>query len=206
MSLPKFPPLEMPESKELDDHALYHEPVQSWRWWRLEGLENRRPVLASVFKEEVTWPYREAMKAECLGGRCGGGDAPHPGGQCGIYGVNNGRQFLEREIAAAYGGVPSVVGILNMWGRIVVGERGFKAGYAYPYRIFIPVTVPKPLEGGYSHFWQFASQSGTLNVANTMAFLYHCPVEIVTGDQLHERISSSQLPTIPSQRSEAPRE
>lgn len=192
---------------ELDDHALYHEPVQAWRWWRLEGLENRRPILASVFKEEVTWPYLEPMVAECKGGSCNDGKpSPHAGGQCGIYAVNNGLQFIEREINSAYGGVPSCVGILNMWGRIVVGERGFKSQFAYPSRLFLPTSVPTALAGGYSHFWCYASPSGTLNVANTMAFLYGVPVEIVSGDRLHELIKTSQLPTIPSQRSEAPRE
>jgi len=63
--------------------------------------------------------------------------APSPGQpgplhscKCGVYGLKTAEEMLRQNQAA------TVFGLIRMWGRIIVHERGYRAQYAEPLALF----------------------------------------------------------------------
>jgi hypothetical protein len=112
------------------------EVVVGWRVWGLSsrhagsgGTDSSAPlVLTSTFMIDV-WQPGEIMAA------C-----------CGTHFLRHGvHAFLTREQAQSYVGEARkpqryVVGEVSLWGRVIVHEHGYRAAFAYPKRLFVPLA------------------------------------------------------------------
>jgi hypothetical protein len=131
------------------------EPLEAWRVWKVvrrDGVWN----LGSVVQRTV-WPAGEALVAECLaGGRLSlllrrrkvRHDAPEVRCQCGVYAGSLdvvGRYADD----TPFSGVSHVLGRVALWGVVVECERGYRASYAYPTRIYVPADAGEPWRIGW---------------------------------------------------------
>jgi hypothetical protein len=107
------------------------EPLVGWRVWRIEHTKSG-PKLSSVNGE--VWPPYDRAEAACL---LAEHDAPDAGCRCGLYAAKTleglhslGYPSLARHEALA-------IGEVDLWGRILIAPRGYRAQYAYPRRFFL---------------------------------------------------------------------
>lgn len=118
-------------------------PLLGWRVW-LTSVEAGRWRLASVVHKCV-WPTGAELVADCLttAGR-GVHDhvAPREMCRCGIYGAR------DTETLLTYIGYPYMpdmrlraVGLVELWGKVVQHEVGWRASHAYPLAIWLPVVT-----------------------------------------------------------------
>jgi hypothetical protein len=105
--------------------------------WRISEVDGEL-ILRSVYQHQVVWPSGEPLRAVCnCMGVVDGHDPPGlgPGGECGIYAVR--AEELTRRWSW-FTRVPTVatvgkaVGRVQLWGRVVQYEHGYKAEFAYP--------------------------------------------------------------------------
>lgn len=101
--------------------TLYIDPVIGWRAWWLRGNQ-----LHSVHHPTI-WTPGEFVVAECRDGCC----APDEDHTCGIHACAT---FEQLRLIYLHG-MPEVYGLVALWGKVVVGERGWRAQYAYPSRL-----------------------------------------------------------------------
>jgi hypothetical protein len=123
------------------------EPLEAWRVWKVVRRDSVFS-LGSVVQRTV-WPAGEALVAECLSGsrlsrllrrRKARHDSPDVGCQCGIYAA--GLETVGQYAAdAPFSGVSRVLGQVALWGTVVECERGYRASYAYPTRIYVPADA-----------------------------------------------------------------
>jgi hypothetical protein len=129
----------------------YVDPVRGWRTWLVvQGHDGAR--LASV-SFPALWPRRRRLSAECgRGFHTGSGPplrvehrAPSLDCSCGIYATWNldraaqiadcatarFRDCLGRAVLGA------ALGEVSLWGTVVECAHGWRAGYAYPARIYV---------------------------------------------------------------------
>jgi hypothetical protein len=129
----------------------YVEPVRGWRTWLVvQGHDGAR--LASV-SFPALWPRRRRLSAECgRGFHTGAGPplriehrAPSIDCSCGIYATWNldratqiadcatarFRDCLGRAVLGA------ALGEVSLWGTVVECSHGWRAGFAYPARIYV---------------------------------------------------------------------
>jgi hypothetical protein len=122
----------------------YVEPVVAWRAWYAvdDGLSTS---LSSVV-HRASWPDGEPLVARCcrlrnvvwpLSRRKH--EAPAAGCRCGIYGgeLETVRSYLP-DCFVADMQVP-VVGRVLLWGVVHEHELGWRASFAYPERLYVPV-------------------------------------------------------------------
>lgn len=124
----------------------YAEAIQAWRAWRVVRRHGLL-TLCSVVQKTV-WPANEALRAECLRTpdwlqrirRREPHPAPKPACECGIYATSIhqlGRYLTETPRTD----VGKVFGLVSLWETVVECERGYRAGCAYPARIFVPADA-----------------------------------------------------------------
>ena len=160
----------------------FFQPTLGWRVWLVvEDHDELR--LASVMYPTVWEPRREQV-ADCRPGdprdlhgetvlsHPGPHLAPHIRCGCGIYAAKG------VELAASYfdGYGPltdqpafRVIGRVSLWGRVVEGERGYRASHAYPAHLYVP---GRSLNG--------ASEVSPEEVALALT-AYGVPVELLEG-------------------------
>lgn len=113
------------------------DPITAIRCWEV-SLVDGIPALASVSANSV-WPSKKAMSASChrhglLGGEHGSTeDVPKDGCSCGIYAA----RMTEPKSAFRYfrGGV--VIGTVSLWGKLIEGEKGYRAEFGYPQHLYL---------------------------------------------------------------------
>ena len=118
---------------------LYIEPtvgVRSWRWdsasARLVSLisnevwEPNEPLTARCSKSHVA-PPRPGTVAAALH------DAPMKGCSCGIYAVKTLSHLRLQDYHN-----DGVLGLVQLWGRMLVGQKGYRAANAYPLKLYVP--------------------------------------------------------------------
>jgi hypothetical protein len=164
----------------------YFQPTVGWRVW-LVVEEHGELRLASVMyptvweprREEVAYcrpgdPHRHAhhTPGEQIASHAGPHLAPHVRCGCGIYASKG------VELAASYfdGYGPTfdqpafrVIGRVSLWGRVIEGDRGYRASHAYPSHLYVP---GRSLNGG--------SDVSPEEVALAMT-VYGVPVELLEG-------------------------
>ena len=138
-----------PRTTSDDDHPGfvpdYAEPLLAWRLWEIEEVGGRCR-LRSLYRHCV-WPTGAPLAAECKAARLRlwwrpRHVAPVSSCTCGIYAVRP--SFISR-LALDGGELPTrslVLGTVSMWGEVVECERGWRASYAYPERLFVPEIDP----------------------------------------------------------------
>jgi hypothetical protein len=128
-------------------------PLQAYRYWRVEWHEGE-PVLGSVYRA-TRWPTAGPLRATCerppdhlaawIRGLLSCSTAPpHPaptwGCVCGIYALNPSEgeawQALMPQVEQQ-GPEPlmHVAGVVQLWGRVIQHEQGYRAEYARPLRL-----------------------------------------------------------------------
>jgi len=115
------------------------EPILAWRAW-LVTCEDGAWRLESVV-HRCTWPTRHELTATCLttqGKLAKSHFAPFGQCQCGVYGAST----LERVgnyLGHGLGPVPRLqaVGVVRLWGRVLVHEHGWRASHAYPTHLWL---------------------------------------------------------------------
>jgi hypothetical protein len=119
----------------------YIEPVLGWRVWLV--VEHRGALrLGSVLYPNV-WEPRRDMAAGCdLPSDAGSLHLP-PHGECtcGLYAaasVTDAISYFDGYGQNSKRPVYRVVGRVSLWGRIIEGDRGWRASHAYPSRIYVP--------------------------------------------------------------------
>jgi hypothetical protein len=119
----------------------YVEPVHAWRLWEVEDV-GAVPRLRSLYRI-CFWPVRAPFEARCEAHRFRlprrpRHAAPMATCTCGVYAV----PFeLMRKRLALHDGLPRgrslVVGTVALWGDVIECERGWRAAFAYPSRLFM---------------------------------------------------------------------
>lgn len=151
------------------------EPLVGWRYWRVAGS-----ALTSLTRS-VYWPALERYEADCrLTPRHGA--VPAAECHCGIYAAR-GLDTL-KELATPNVRVPLVVGKVALWGRVIPAERGYRAQYGYPKRLWLVWESLEPLE-----------QPGARRVE--LAAAYGVPVEFCDAEWALSSHPGLRLPPRP---------
>jgi len=123
-----------------DQPPDYIEPVIGWRVWRTR-TSNDGTALVSAFHDH-RWPFRQHADAVCHAFKLPWRNrhlAPEEGCRCGIYGVAA-ETFAQGSSSLGPPGVYfPVLGPVAMWGKVVVTRHGWRAEFAYPQQLFVPV-------------------------------------------------------------------
>jgi hypothetical protein len=115
------------------DEGMYVEPVIAYRCWLVKG------ELLTSWTKTLPWIPHEHMEAECMRAALPFGvvkqphDTPNVHG-CGLYGVRREDQAERWAAQSAVG----VLGVVKMWGRVIVCEDGYLAQFAYPAALLRP--------------------------------------------------------------------
>jgi hypothetical protein len=113
------------------------EPLVGWRYWRVESC-----ALTSLTRS-VYWPALERYEADCrLSTRHGAPPAAEC--HCGVYAAKN--LDTLKDLATPNMRLPLVVGKVALWGRVIPAERGYRAQYGYPKRLWLVWESLEPLE------------------------------------------------------------
>ena len=105
------------ELKPQPPKSLMAGPILAWRVWRVS--ENGR--LISLHYETV-WPFGYPLVASSV---------PERGPQ-GIYAMKSRDDLATQEVSA-----DQVIGQVALWGRVIEHVKGYRAQYAYPYKILL---------------------------------------------------------------------
>jgi hypothetical protein len=118
------------------------EPVVGWRAWAARPSQADSWLLHSV-AYVAEWPAGAPLHARCRLPRNACREIPGPRCRCGIYAVYGPVEAYRyirnprRVISGTFTGVPIVLGEVALWGRIVVGEFGWRGEFGYPRRLFL---------------------------------------------------------------------
>lgn len=139
------------------------EPIVAYRAWTVDKTRPHRGPFLRSLTYRVPWPERRPMRAHCLAQfgaslreriappmlarhRCP--DANH---RCGIYALRYQEDIVKWATSPNH-----VAGIVRLWGRVYLYEKGFIAEYAYPLRLIyrnsaelIPDEVLEELSDSY---------------------------------------------------------
>jgi hypothetical protein len=128
----------------------YVEPLSAWRLWEVEDLDGN-PRLRSLYRDSF-WPVGAPLEARCEAQRLRLSRrprhaAPRETCTCGIYAAP--LELIRRKLAVDQA-LPSdclfVLGTVSLWGDVLECERGWRAAFAYPSRIFVPLGFPGAAE------------------------------------------------------------
>lgn len=121
----------------------YAEALRGWRVWLVTETEAGFRLRSVVFP--IVWHARRRLEADCLCPRRRSLGAPWRNhddhepvptrGECGIYATDRiERAAVYADYAPVPGTLPGVLvaGLVGLWGRVVVAERGWRAQFAYP--------------------------------------------------------------------------
>jgi hypothetical protein len=157
------------------------EPLVGWRAWRVSEGDGGTHLSSVIHR--ATWPAGAPLVARC---QCTGlriwpfkrerHDAPALDCGCGIYAANIAivRAYLPEQVNAMDSIL--VIGQVSLWGTVHEHERGWRAAFAYPKRLFVPTTALKPERA--------AGLIGHLG-------LYGIPVEGVRGSSADDLIAGA---------------
>jgi hypothetical protein len=130
-------------------------PILGWRVWRVSRV-GPSLRLRSVLRDDVWKPGAELV-ASCDGGH----KAPEEACSCGIHAARDraaaSRYLIGRNESSD---AARVVGLVALWGWVLVAEAGWRASFAYPARLIVP-----------------AGAAGAPELASALAS-YRVPVEL----------------------------
>jgi hypothetical protein len=130
--------------------VIVREPIVGWRQWNFMYPH----FLANLGNDTIYVP-REKIEAHCeqystIGTLVLRKDhseqpAPHLTCMCGIYAYKEKPRLL-REIRNIYSGLRLVYGEINLWGKVIEHEDGYRAQFGYPKRLWCTPAI-EPLAG-----------------------------------------------------------
>jgi hypothetical protein len=155
--------------------VIVREPIVGWRQWKFMYPH----FLANLGNDTIYVP-REKIEAHCEQYSTPGTlvlrkdhseqQAPHLTCMCGIYAYKEKPRLL-REIRNIYSGLRLVYGEINLWGKVIEHEDGYRAQFGYPKRLWCTPAI-EPLAG-----W--------------IGYVYGVPCEVMpSGDDEEIKINS----------------
>ena len=135
---------------------IVREPIVGWRQWKFMYPH----FLANLGNDTIYVP-REKIEAHCeqystigtsvLPKDHGEQQAPHLTCTCGIYAYKEKPRLLREirnkmTIPAIYSGLRLVYGEINLWGKVIEHEDGYRAQFGYPKRLWCTPAI-EPLAG-----------------------------------------------------------
>ena len=125
----------------------YAEPLIGWRTWAAVEEDGALTLRSVVF--DGRWPPGERVAAACLHRARNGllgrmfrleaHQAPDEDCECGLYAAPGPDQvlpYLDRHALLRWAR-SAVVGRVALWGRVIECERGWRAAFAYPARLYV---------------------------------------------------------------------
>lgn len=109
----------------------YFTTLTGWRGWKVNPFEMRLGALGV----SAEWKPRKEMRAKCTKGLGGKHKAPNWDCECGIWAFSS----LDNLVAAIGSGYKEVkvIGQVELWGKIIETENGFRAERAYPKELWL---------------------------------------------------------------------
>ncbi len=150
--------------------------IVAYRAWTIQLMVlvngDYRVRLKSLFAldNQMLWPPHETMEARCLILL-----SPHPSDvplescSCGIYALKT--ACFTEPLPASF-----VTGEVYLWGKVIECERGFRAQYAYPKRLWV---------------------SGTEAMARALALDYGVEIELIPEQQQQPYMPQPQWLSLP---------
>ena len=128
----------------------YSEPLCAWRLWEVENLDGV-PRLRSLYRDSF-WPAGAPLEARCEAQRLRLSRRPRHAAPtetctCGIYAAPF--ELIRRNLVVDRSLPPGclfVIGTASLWGDVLECERGWRAAFAYPSRLFVPLGFPGAAE------------------------------------------------------------
>jgi hypothetical protein len=130
--------------------VIVREPIVGWRRWNFMYPH----FLANLGNDTIYVP-REKIEAHCeqystigtlvLRKDHSEQQAPHLTCMCGIYAYKE-KPILLREIRDSCSGLRLVYGEINLWGKVIEHEDGYRAQFGYPKRLWCTPAI-EPLAG-----------------------------------------------------------
>ena len=128
----------------------YAEPLCAWRLWEVETLD-ASPRLRSLYRSSF-WPVGAPLEARCEAQRLRLSRRPRHAAPtetctCGIYAAPF--ELIRRKLTVDQSlpaGCLFVIGTVSLWGDVLECERGWRAEFAYPGRLFVPLGFPGAAE------------------------------------------------------------
>jgi hypothetical protein len=130
--------------------VIVREPIVGWRQWNFMYPH----FLANLGNDTIYVP-REKIEARCeqystigtlvLRKDHSEEQAPHLTCMCGIYAYKEKPRLL-REIRNSCSGLRLVYGEINLWGKVIEHEDGYRAQFGYPKRLWCTPAI-EPLAG-----------------------------------------------------------
>jgi hypothetical protein len=130
--------------------VIVREPIVGWRQWNFMYPH----FLANLGNDTIYVP-REKIEAHCEPYSTPGTlvlrkdhseeQAPHLTCMCGIYAYKEKPRLL-REISNTYSRLRLVYGEINLWGKVIEHEDGYRAQFGYPKRLWCTPAI-EPLAG-----------------------------------------------------------
>jgi hypothetical protein len=124
----------------------YVEPCVGWRVWSV--VEHAGDLRLASLVYHVVWPLRKGVRAGCRRplaalpwGRMPLHGAPDVHCCCGIHAVatvEDARPYLRCPLDESVRGLHRVIGTVALWGRVVEGPQGWRAGLGYPEHLYVP--------------------------------------------------------------------
>ncbi len=121
-------------------------PIIGWRYWRMAAGET---LLRSLTGRHQQWEPGQALRARCRFDDVDRSDwryrmvsgfsteahpAPSEGCTCGLYAARS-LEHLRGQML--FGLHRMVVGQVSMWGKVIPGQHGYRAEFAYPQRLSV---------------------------------------------------------------------
>ncbi|MGQ0520564.1 MAG: hypothetical protein ACT4PX_05365 [Actinomycetota bacterium] len=122
------------------------EPIAAWRYWRVGSADRR---LQSLTGRHQGWQPGQALEARCRFDNVdrsewryqlvsGFSPDPHPapseGCTCGLYAARSLEHLRGQPL---FGLSRMVVGEVSLWGKVIPGQHGYRAQFAYPRRLYL---------------------------------------------------------------------
>ena len=127
---------------------ILREPIVGWRQWHFMYPH----FLANLGNDTIYVP-REKIEARCEQKDHSEQQAPHLTCTCGIYAYKEKPRLLGeirytygRPVAPPVSGLRLVYGEINLWGKVVEHDHGYRAQFGYPKRLWCTPAI-EPLAG-----------------------------------------------------------
>lgn len=110
--------------------------ITAWRGWKITGGKLCALGMTGV------WEPKKAVKARCSKGPTSSHDAPTKDCECGYWSFRT--MDLLQSALNPYAASVQVIGSVEVWGKVIECENGFRSEFAYPKELWL-------LEDGLEH-------------------------------------------------------
>jgi hypothetical protein len=175
----------------MDERAPdYLQPRVGWRVWTAVEAEGCLRLRSLLY--ETIWTPGEAAIASCRRplamlpwSRLPLHEPPNLDCVCGLYAVATPAQavaYLRAQADRSPRPVQRILGQVALWGRVIEGPWGWRAGRAYPERLFVP-----PVAGGL--VGRVVRRAPSRQTVATALEAYRVPVELADALRLEDGVT-----------------